>query len=197
TKLKIVEGSAEKMKYGDAVIAYRKMDPLPAKEAPEKETAARPEGHKFKIVGLNTDTYFLDVCTRDGVKPSDIVYVQRDKRIIARLRLDQVTKTYSTGKVVEGSKMAEPAQDDEILLKDPKTSLVGKVRRVDKTGIYIEIGTRMGAKVGMQFEVRRQGRSLGRMAVKQVGPDHSVCEAIGDLKVDDILPDDFAESVAE
>ncbi|HEY3226268.1 MAG TPA: hypothetical protein VGK61_04635 [Planctomycetota bacterium] len=198
SKLKVVEGSAEKMKYGDAVVAYRRMDPLPPKETPEKEPAAKADARKFKVVGITNDTYFLDLCAKDGVKPSDLVYVQRDRRIIARLRLDQVAKDYSAGKIVEGSKIAEPAQNDEILLKDPKTSLVGKVKRIDdKFGIYIEIGQLQGAKLGMQFEVRRQGRTLGRIAVKQLGPHHSVCEPVGALKADEVQMDDFVESVVE
>jgi len=197
SKLKIVEGSAEKMKYGDAVVANRRMDPLPAKETPEKEPTVKSEAKKFKIAGITGDTYFLDVCSKDGVKPSDLVYVQRDRRIISRLRLDQVTKEYSAGKIVDGSKVAEPALNDEILLKDPKTSLVAKVHHIDKTGIWIEIGQRLGVKSGMKFEIRRQGRSLGRMTVKTLGAEYAVCDATGDLKNDDVLPDDFAESVAD
>jgi len=194
SKLKITEGDATKMKYGDIVVAFRKMDPVA--EKPEGPAAPKGAERKYKIFGLSGGNFMIDVGSQDGLKQSDRVYVHRDKRTIAQLRLDSVEKDYSVGKIIDGTKLAEPAQGDEILLKELKTSLIAKVKRIDdKSGIYIEIGSRQSARVGMIFEVRRQGRPLGKIKLKTVDAWHSVAEPIGDLKPEDVQIDDFVESV--
>ena len=198
SKLKIVEGSAEKIKYGDAVVANRRLDPLPPPKAgDEKPADAKAGPRKFRIFGITGgDTYHIDAGTRDGLKQSDKVYVYRDRRAIAQLRLERVDTQVSAGKIIDGTKTAEIAQNDEVLLKDPKSSLVGKVRRIDdKRGIFIDIGQLQGAKVGMTFEVRRQGKALGRIAVKELGPHHAVCDTVAPLTAAELQPEDFAESV--
>jgi hypothetical protein len=198
SKLKIVEGDAEKMKYGDSVVANRRLDPVAPPKEPGDKPVAKPADGKYKIVGITGDTYFLNAGTKNNVKQSDKVYIYRDKRAIAQLRLDQVGPDFAAAKIIDGTKTAEPAIDDEVLLKDPKTSLVAKVKRIDdKSGIYIEIGQTQGVKAGMQFEVRRQGRVVGKIVVKQLGPHHSVCDPVGTLTAEEVHLDDFVESVEQ
>lgn len=199
SKLKIVEGDPEKMKYGDSVVANRKLEPIPPPKEGGDKTAAKPEARKFRIFGITGDTYHIDAGSRDGLKQSDKVYVFRDKRAIAQLRLDRVDRDVSAGKIIDGTKSAEPAQDDDVLLKDPKVSLVGKVKRIettgDATGAWIEVGKQQGAKMGMQFEVRRQGKVIGKLVVKTLGTYHSVCDAVAPMVLEDLKTDDFIESV--
>ena len=198
SKLKIVEGDPEKMKYGDTVVAHRRMDPIPPpKDGPDRTAA--PEARKFKIVGMTGDTIFLNAGSQDNLKQSDKVFVYRDKRAIAQLRLDRVDKDNSTAKIIEGTKNAEPALNDEISVKDLKTSIVGKVKRIetsgDATGAWIEVGQQQGVKAGMQFEVRRQGKSVGRIKVKTLQNWFSVCEPVAPMTLEDLRTEDFIESV--
>ena len=201
SKLKIVEGDIEKMKYGDAVVANRRRDALPPSATSDEKAAApvaKPGEAKYRIRGTSGDTYFIDAGSKSGLKQSDKVYVFRDKRAIAQLRVDRVEGDYSACKIIEGTKAAEPAQDDEVMLKDPKTSLVGKVKKImtsgAATGAWIEVGQLQGAKMGMQFEVRRQGRLIGKVTVKTLGPYHAVCDPVAPLVLEDLALDDFVES---
>jgi hypothetical protein len=198
SKLKIVEGDPEKMKYGDSVVANRRLDPIPVKEAVAAPELPTVGPRKIRIVGATGDTYFLNAGSKDKLKQSDKVYIYRDKRAIAQLRLDQVGPDFAAGKIIDGTKLAEPANDDEVSLKDLKTSIVGKVKRIEATGAatgaWIEVGKVQGVKQGMQFEVRRQGKLLGRLVVKDGGPHHSVCEAVAPLTLEELRMDDFVES---
>ena len=200
SKLKITEGDPDKMKYGDTVVANRRMEPLTIKEGGDKEKdPAKPGVKKHRIFGITGDTYMIDAGTQDGLKQSDRVYVYRDKRAIAQLRLDQVGKDFSAGKVIDNTKTAEIAQNDDVFLKDLKTSIVGKVKRIetagDATGAWIEVGQQQGVKATMQFEVRRQGKSIGRIKVKSLSNWFSVCEPVAPLTLEDLRTDDFIESV--
>jgi hypothetical protein len=198
SKLKIVEGDPEKMKYGDTVLANRRLDPLPAPKVGEEKPVAAKNG-RHKIFGVTGDTYLVNAGSRDGLKQSDRVYVYRDKRAIAQLRLDRVENDYSAGKIIDGTKTAEPAQDDEVSLKDLKTSIVGKVKRIEvsgaATGAWIEAGSMQGVKMNMEFEVRRQGKSIGKIKVKTLDKYFSVCDAVSPLILEDLRTDDFIESV--
>ncbi|HZN61089.1 MAG TPA: hypothetical protein VFC90_01665 [Planctomycetota bacterium] len=198
SKLKIIDGDPEKMKYGDSVVANRKMEPLPQpKEG--GEPGVKPEARKFKIVGMTGDTYFVNAGSQDNLKQSDKLFVYRDKRAIAQLRVDRVDKDNSTAKIIDGTRTAEIAQGDEVQLKDLKTSIVGKVKRIetkgDATGAWIEVGQSQGVKMGMHFEVRRQSKVIGRLVVKTLSNWHSVCEAVAPMTLDDLQTDDFIESV--
>jgi hypothetical protein len=200
SKLKIIEGDAEKMKYGDSVVANRRMDPLPAmKPGEERKPGGKGPARKHRVFGITGDTYLVDAGSRDGLKQSDKVFIYRDKRAIAQLRLDRVESDYSAGKIIEGTKTAEPAQNDDVQLKDLKSTIVGKVKRIETsglaTGAWIEAGSMQGVKMGMQFEVRRQGKTIGRIAVKTLDKYFSVCEAVSPMTLEDLLTDDFIESV--
>ncbi len=194
SKLTVTKGSVEKMSYGDLVVAQRALEPRG--DAPvDPAVPPTPSGDKtFKITGIAKDSYFLDYGTRDGAKLGDKVYVVRDRRAIVHLRLDSVDKDWSVGRVVDNTKIGEPAMNDPISLKEVRNAVIAKVRRVDK-GIYIDAGTMQGARVGMQLDVRRQGRPVGRIVLKQVDKFHSIAEPVGETKLDDVLVDDFVESV--
>ncbi|HEU4338468.1 MAG TPA: hypothetical protein VFS19_00230, partial [Planctomycetota bacterium] len=198
SKLKITEGDPEKMKYGDTVVANRRMEPLEIKEPAAKE-AAKPGAKKHRVFGITGDTYMIDAGSQDGLKQSDRVFVYRDKRAIAQLRLDQVGRDFSAGKIIDNTKTAEIAQNDDVLLKDVRTSIVGKVARVetagDATGAWIEVGQQQGVKATTQFEVRRQGKTVGRLKVKSLSNWFSVCEAVAPLTLEDLRQGDFIESV--
>jgi hypothetical protein len=200
SKLKIVDGDPEKMKYGDSVVANRSFDkPLPAKPAPEKEAPAKDGQRSIKIAGVSGDSFFINAGAKDKLKQSDRVFVYRDKRAIAQLRLDQVGPDFAVGKIIDGTKTAEVKADDEVFLKDFKTAIVGKVKRIETsgaaTGAWIEVGRVQGVKPAMQFEVRRNGKLVGRLVVKEGGPHHSVCEPVPPLMLEDLKTDDFVESV--
>lgn len=200
SKLKIIDGNPAMMKYGDTVVANRRLEPMAPAKGPGELAAAPPPGpRKFRIFGISEDTYHIDVGSRDGMKQSDKVYVYRDKRVIAQIRLDRVDEKFSAGKIIDGTKIAEPAQNDDVQLKDSNTAIVGKVKRIETTGVspgaWIEAGQHHGVKKGMQFEVRRQGKAVGRIAVKVLEKYYSICEAVAPMTLEDLRNDDFIESV--
>lgn len=200
TKLRVVKGSTEKMNYGDLAVAHRNLGPAPAPgpdPAPGPGPGPAPEVEKkYKVIAVVKDSFFVDFGTRDGARLGDRIFIVRDNRAIAHLRLDSVDKEWSVAKLIDNTKVAEPAQGDQVSIKEVKSTLMAKVRRNDeKTGIYIDVGTMAGARVGMQFEVRRQGRPIGRIVLKQVDKFHAVAEPVGDTKAEDVMVDDFVESI--
>ena len=200
SKLKIIDGNPANMKYGDTVVANRRLEPMPVAKAAADAAAPPPAGPRtFRIFGITGDTFLVDIGSRDGMKQSDKVYVYRDKRVIAQIRLDRVDEKFSAGKIIEGTKIAELAQGDDVQLKDSNTAIVGKVKRIETTGVspgaWIEAGQHHGVKKGMQFEVRRQGKAVGRISVKVLEKYYSICEAVAPMTLEDLRNDDFIESV--
>lgn len=200
TKLKVVKGLTDKMNYGDLAVAHRNVGAVPEpgpEPLPSPGPTPAPEGEKkFKVIAIVKDSYFVDYGTRDGARLGDRIFIVRENRAIAHLRLDSVDKEWSVAKLIDNTKVGEPAQGDAVSIKEIKSTLMAKVRRNDeKTGIYVDVGTMGGARVGMQFEVRRQGRPIGRIVLKQVDKFHAIAEPVGDTKAEDVLVDDFVESI--
>jgi hypothetical protein len=195
SKLKIIDGKAQDMKYEDEAVAHRKLGgsveggkiPIPA-----------PGEKKFKIEGKVRDTYMLNYGQRDGAKQTDKVYVYRNNQLRATLRLDTVDKDWAIARLIDGTQAGDFGVGDEILLKEIRTAIVGRVKWNDeKRGIVIEAGLKNGVKPGMKFEVRRQGRAIGRVVVKKCMDYISECEPEDEktLKREDVFVEDFVESI--
>lgn len=198
SKLKVVEGKAQDMKYEDEAVAQRKVETPPAD--PSKTQTPTPiqtaDGKKWAITGRVGEAYMINYGTQDGAKQSDRVFVYRGGRVRAHLRLDVVERDYAIGKLIDKTQNGEFGIGDEIQLKEPKHTIVGNVKwNDDKHGILIEAGLKEGVKPGMKFEVRRQGRKIGLVQVKRVDKLTSEVEPIGELKREEIYVEDFVESV--
>ncbi len=196
TKLKILEGRAQDMKYEDEAIAHRKIAG-PGVPDGSKPTAPSPGEKKFSITGKAGDGYVISYGSVQGAKQTDRVFVYRDNRLRAELRLDTVEKDFSIGRFIANTGGAgDFGIGDDVQLKKLKLAIVGRVRRNDeKTGIFIEAGLRQGVKAEMLFEVRRQGRVIGTVKVKKPLTDASEVECVPPLKREDVFLDDFVESI--
>lgn len=198
SKLKVVEGAAGDIKFEDEAIAFRNMDAgktdLPTPKQPEQPTTG-PK--KFVIKGFNGETLWLNYGSQDGAKQTDVVFVYRENRLRARLRLEQVDKDWSAAKIIDGSKVGEVNMGDEISLKEIKTSAIGTVKFNDeRRGMVIDLGSEAGrVKVAQKFEVRRSGRKVGEITLKTVEKFWSYADPAGDTKRDDIQVGDVVESI--
>ncbi|MBI2932755.1 MAG: hypothetical protein HYY16_13995 [Planctomycetes bacterium] len=194
SKLKITEGRAQDMKYEDEAIAHRKIEP--AAETAGAQVPAAPGVRKFTITGLAGEEYWLNYGSTHGARQNDRVFVFRDQRKRAEMRLDKVDQDWSVGRLIAGTQNGAFGLGDEILTKDLRAPIVGRVKwNDDKRGIVLEAGLKNGVKPGMQFEVRRQGRTIGVVAVKRALDFACEVEPVGDLKREDVYLDDFAESI--
>jgi hypothetical protein len=198
SKLKVVEGIAGDIKFEDEALAFRNMDPaktdLPTPKQPEQPTTG-PK--KFVIKGFNGETLWLNYGTQDGAKQTDVVYVYRENRLRAKLRLEQVDKDWSAAKIIDGSKIGEVNMGDEISLKEIKTSAIGTVKFNDeRRGMVIDLGSEAGrVKTGQKFEVRRSGRKIGEITLKTVEKFWSYADPAGETKRDEIQVGDVVESI--
>ena len=78
---------------------------------------------------------------------------------------------------------------------DEKNPVIGKIGAAsDLGGITVGVGYAQGVRVGTVFEVRRQGRTVGRIVLKEVSKSTSRAEPLGTLKVDEVFEGDFVES---
>jgi hypothetical protein len=196
SKLKITEGRAEDMKYEDWAVAHRKLEP--GADEGGKTTATSPVAgpRKYTITGRVGEAYMTSYGQQDGAKEGTRVFVYREGRLRAQLRLDSVAKDYSIGRLIEGTQNGEFGQNDPVELKETRLSIVGRVKWNDeKRGIVMEIGSKNGVKPGMKFEVRRQGRKIGVIVVRKVLTAECEADATSDLKRDDVFVEDFVESI--
>ncbi|MBI4565055.1 MAG: hypothetical protein HY716_10225 [Planctomycetes bacterium] len=202
SKLKIVRGQPEKMNWGDIAAARQVMDTTVQKPAPPSPPPPAPESdteRKFKITGqASENTYILNYGSAHGARQADRVFVYRDHRLVAQLRLDSVERNWSAATVIDRTQVMQPAIDDMIQLQETKSTIVGRVSRNDeRRGIWLDVTTMDGAKPGMVFEVRRQGQPVGRVVVKTATKLYCIAEPHGTTKREDIRDGDFVESVAD
>jgi hypothetical protein len=196
SKLKIVEGSAGDIKYEDEAIAFRRAD-VKKPEQPVKGPEPVGGPKKFFIKGTDGDTYWLNYGSQAGAKQTDIVFVYRDNKLRAKLRIDQVDKEWSAAKIVDGSKVGEINVGDELSMKEQKTAAIGTVKFNDeRRGMIVDVGSQThNVRPGTKFEVRRNGRKVGEITLKTVEKAYSFAEPAGDTKREDVQVGDIIESV--
>lgn len=198
SKLKVVEGNTGDVRYEDEAVAFRKGEaPKLPTDSPAPSPAPTPGAKKFRITGQSKETYFLDYGSLHGARQSDLVFIYRDHKLRAKLRIEVVDKEWSTAKIVDGTKTAEISEEDEITLKEEKSRPIGRVKFNDsRRGVIIDIGIDThGAKVGLKFEVRRNGRKVGEVAIIKTDRFISYVEPLGTTKPEDILVDDIVEGM--
>ena len=196
SKLKVVEGNAGDIKFEDVAIAFRSTEPPKKTDLPPTKTDPTDK-KKFVIKGTDGDTLWLNYGTGAGAKQTDVVYVYRDGKLRAKLRIDQVDKDWSAAKIIDGSKVGDLAIGDEISLKEQKTAAIGTVKFNDeRRGMIVDVGSQThNVKVGQKFEVRRNGRKVGDITLKSVEKTWSYADLAGDTKREDIQVGDIVESV--
>ena len=203
-KLVIKDGNIADMKVDDIAVAIRKIsDPATTKEEskaePKHEPLEPPKDGIYKITGKLGGGYVLNYGTVFGAKQTALVYVHKDGKFKAKLRLDKVDKAYSVGYVVDGSMEMAPEVDDQILLKEQNKGAVGKIALSDeKRGLVaVDLRSRDGVKPGMRCEVRRLGQKIGTILITEVQNWISWGKPEGDLKFDMLQKGDFVEVIEE
>jgi hypothetical protein len=203
-KVVITEGSIAEMKVDDLAVAIRKIaDHAPSKEEgkaePKPEVPEAPKDGVYTIQGRLGAGFIVNYGTALGARQTALMYVYKDGKFKAKLRLDKVEKQHSVGNVVDGSMEMPPEQGDQVYVKELNKTLAGRVALSDdKNGkLAVDIRQRDGIKIGMHCEVRRLGQKIGTVMITEVANWGSWAKPDGDLRIDQIQKGDFVEVIEE
>jgi hypothetical protein len=177
----------------DVAVAIRKEMPVPV---PGPGARPGPAQKGYSITGMAGASYVVNYGSLSGARLTDKLYVYRDSKFIAALRIDDVKKDWCLANVIEQN--ALPQAGDFISTQEPLRSVFGQIKINDETrGILVSVGAKDGAKPGMIFEVRRKGRPVGRIELTTVQEQFSYAKAHGESKRTDFHVDDFVEAVKD
>ena len=203
-KLIVTEGTVAEMKVDDLAVAIRKIsDHVPAKEEgkadPKPEAPEAPKDGVYTIQGRLGAGFIVNYGTVLGARQTALMYVYKDGKFKAKLRLDKVEKQHSVGFVVDGTMEMPPENGDQVYVKELNKTLAGRVALSDdKNGkLAVDIRQRDGAKPGMHCEVRRLGQKIGTVMITEVQNWGSWARPDGDLRIDQIQKGDFVEVIEE
>src|SRR5205823_7117253 len=134
-----------------------------------------------------------------GAHQTQLLYVYKDGKFKAKMRLDKVEKTHSIGFVVDGTMELPPEVGDQVHVKELNKGLTGKVALSDDKGgrLAIDLRQRDGVKPGMHCEVRRLGQKVGTIMITEVQSWGSWAKTDGDLKIDQVQKGDFVEVIED
>ena len=205
-KVVVTEGNISEMKADDLAVAIRKVsDVVPQKDegkavpAPAPGPAEPPKEGVYTITGKVGAGFVLNYGTVQGARQTQLMFVYKDGKFKAKLRLDRVEKTHSVGFIVDGTMELPPEQGDQVYIKELNKVLAGKVALSDeKRGVLaVDLRQRDGIKPGMTCEVRRLGQKLGTVLITEVQAWGSWAKPQGDLRIDQIQKGDFVEVIEE
>jgi hypothetical protein len=205
-KLIVKEGNIADMKVDDIAVAVRKIGELPPKDEGKAETKPEPEAPKdgvYTITGRTgasaTAGFVLNYGTIHGAHQTQLMFVYKDAKFKAKLRLDKVDKNHSVGFVVDGTMEVPPEAGDQVYVRELNKGLTGKVALADEKGgrLAIDLRQRDGVKPGMHCELRRLGQKIGSIMITEVAVWGSWAKPDGDLKIDQIQKGDFVEVTDE
>ncbi|MBI2900088.1 MAG: hypothetical protein HYY17_07875 [Planctomycetes bacterium] len=188
-KLKVIEGDILKVQLDDDAIAFRRT----RSATPARDTG---EGGKkvYRVSGRTGDVFLLNFGRLDGAAPATIVYVYRDRKLVAKLRIDSVEKDYSIARVTDSARKDDIREGDVIELQEIRNAVVARLKHVHRrNGIYLDVGTDAGARSGMKMRVSRQGKQVGEIVLDRVEKLWSTAKLGGETKFDDLKEGDFAE----
>lgn len=203
TKLVITEGNISEMKADDLAVAIRKVsDAAPTKGEGKAVPAPAADPQKegvYTITGKVGAGFVLNYGTTQGARQTQLMFVYRDGKFKAKLRLDRVEKAHSVGFIVDGTMELPPEQGDQVYVKELNKVLAGKVALSDeKRGVLaVDLRQRDGIKPGMTCEVRRLGQKVGTILITEVQAWGSWAKPQGDLRIDQIQKGDFVEVIEE
>ena len=200
SKLNIIEGDVTKMRQGDHAVAYRKLPPRPKGDVVKVKPPSNHLGI-YKITG-RSDTgadagFVITYGSDDGAHQTDVLYVYKDSRLKAKLRLDTVHSRFSVASVIDGTQVQAPKIGDHVLKQELKNTVIGRVRiNDDQRGILIDVGGQNhGVRAGDLFEVRRRGRKVGVIIVSTADLYYAYAKPIGETKRGDIKLGDHVERI--
>ena len=205
-KVVVTEGNISEIKADDLAVAIRKIsETAPGKEEGKVAPAPAPSPADAQKEGVYTITgkvgagFVLNFGTVQGARQTQLMFVYKDGKFKAKLRLDRVEKAHSVGFVVDGTMELPPEQGDQVYIKELNKVLAGKVALSDeKRGVLaVDLRQRDGIKPGMTCEVRRLGQKVGTILITEVQNWGSWAKPQGDLRIDQIQKGDFVEVIEE
>ena len=205
-KVVISEGNIAEMKADDLAVAIRRISDGPPKPdegkavpAPAPAPAEAAKEGVYTITGKVGAGFVLNYGTVQGARQTQLMFVYKDGKFKAKLRLDRVEKAHSVGFIVDGTMELPPEQGDQVYIKELNKVLAGKVALSDeKRGVLaVDLRQRDGIKPGMTCEVRRLGQKVGTILITEVQNWGSWAKPQGDLRIDQIQKGDFVEVIEE
>lgn len=201
SKIRIVDGNAAQIRVEDEAVAIRHLAPVDA-AAPSEAAPAAPASAKpgvYQITGRAGQGFAINYGTADGAKQTDVVFVYKDGKFKARLRLDTVQSTFSAGNIIKNSDVAFPDVGDQVYLQEIRKAVIGRVRiNEEPRGIFIDIGAKnYGIKIGHRFEVRRAGKKVGVVAVQTTLDYGCWARPETGTRREDVQLGDFVELIEE
>jgi hypothetical protein len=191
-QIKITRGDVNEVRIGDAAIAKRKIESSGAIVKEDKKIA--------KITGsINKDLFTIDAGRNEGLSIGDRVFVYRANAVVGILRLEMCEFETSVGRLVEGSGPGNIDKDCDVHFEQvglPKKSIIGRIAYVDRD-IVVDVGTRGQARPGQKYEVRRSGKRVGYVTIKDARYDHSFCEPCDGTDRKDLQKDDVVELIKD
>ena len=191
-KANIIEGDPDKLKVGDSALAFRQGSP----GAVDAAAAKAPEKPVPTVSGRVNDAYMLTIGSTTGAEVGQRVYIYRQGSLRGVLKLDYVDREWSLGKRLEDSPANEDAiaEGDTVMLSEKRSALAGRIHFAGAgRGIYVDIGTRDGAKAGQRFTVSRLGEKVGEIVLDQVNEHFSTAAPVGGASTDTFQKNDFVE----
>lgn len=194
TKMKVTDGAAARMKYGDLVVDNRHGDPKAILERAARLNVPvpAPKETAFRITGCTDTVWFVDCGRRDGLKSGSVVTVVRNGDAVARLKLGKVADDWAEASLEPGSEA--PAIGDALRLVEPPKAIVGRVKHNSaEHGICLDFGIDTGARPGFVFEIKRDGKPAGRLRLTSLQKGVAFAEPVGDLDREAVRLGDFVE----
>jgi hypothetical protein len=203
SKLKVIDGKVTEMKVGDDAVAIRALPPVAERPKGAPVPAPAKPG-EYRITGRagrgERIGYTVDYGTVQGAKQTDILYVYRDGKLRCRLRLDTVDRNFSVANLVDGSIIdGLPDQGDLVLTKELRQNLIGQIRGMDtkENRVAVNLSKKDEVKAGQKLAVRRNGKPVGGLVIKEVQVWGSWAVPAGDAMLSDFAKDDVVELVDE
>lgn len=199
-KCTVVEGAVESIEYGDEAVAFRRIVPTPDAQPPAPEITGPRRTTVTEVIGTDC---IVNGGLDQGIHQTDLVYVYRDGKLRAVLRVEEAKKDYSIAKVVEGKRYGDFGKGDEVSLKEIRSRRIGRIKlnspKPDlverQEAIMVDIGSHDGVQKDARFEVRRNGRSVGQIVLTKVDKYFAYAALGGTTKASDLEVGDIVEEV--
>lgn len=189
--IKITRGRVKDVKLGDTVVAQRSVE-LKRGAGPAGDPAARITG----VIGQ--DLFAFNRGTNKSLRIGDRAYVYRDDKLIAILRLDMVDPEQSIARL-EADSPGRPSMGDVVEFERvglERVDIIGRVVYSDRD-VVLDIGTKHGARPGQRYAVRRHGRPVGFLVLKDVRYDTSIADPVDGTQQEDLQKGDVVEIIQD
>lgn len=184
-KLKITEGNWNDVKMKDKAAALRKIPNTPDKN---------PKKTMFKITGISAEKCVLNGGWEDHIKEGDTVHVFRGDKYIAKLKITKADRTESEAKIESKESDIKIDDDAQIMKANVEDKPIGRVIHVSTDrGVMIDLGNQHKIRPGQKYTVRREGRDVAKVTIKDVYPLFSYAAPLEGFKLADIKENDIVQ----